>query len=97
MIQLVNDFLVWDLLLEYKDLLYFDKTNLVRALNDIYNQTQNGFVFIIAQRDCIFREYSIDKEAQNQYLDFLRNLLKDKPYVELAYMTGILPIKNIVD
>lgn len=56
MIQLVNDFLVWDLLLEYKDLLYFDKTNLVRALNDIYNQTQNGFVFIIAQRDCIFRE-----------------------------------------
>ncbi len=35
-----------------------------------------------------------DKEAQKQYFDFLRNLLKDKPYVKLAYMTGILPIKK---
>ncbi|MBQ8232266.1 MAG: AAA family ATPase [Lachnospiraceae bacterium] len=26
------------------------------------------------------------------YVDFLSNLLKDQPYVELAYMTGILPI-----
>ena len=28
------------------------------------------------------------------YLDFLRNLLKDKSYIALAYMTGILPIKK---
>jgi hypothetical protein len=28
------------------------------------------------------------------YLDFLRNLLKDRPFVGLAYMTGILPIKK---
>ena len=28
------------------------------------------------------------------YLNFLRNLLKDKSYVALAYMTGILPIKK---
>ena len=27
-------------------------------------------------------------------LDFLRNLLKDQPYVALAYMTGILPVKK---
>ncbi len=27
-----------------------------------------------------------------EYIDFLSNLLKDQPYVELAYMTGILPI-----
>lgn len=31
---------------------------------------------------------------QRQYLDFLRNLLKDQPYVALAYMTGILPVKK---
>ena len=31
---------------------------------------------------------------QKQYLDFLRNLLKDQPYVTLAYMTGILPVKK---
>lgn len=28
------------------------------------------------------------------YLDFLREWLKDKGYVALAYMTGILPIKK---
>lgn len=31
---------------------------------------------------------------QKKYLDFLRNLLKDQPYVALAYMTGILPVKK---
>lgn len=34
------------------------------------------------------------EELQKQYLDFLRNLLKDQPYVALAYMTGILPVKK---
>jgi len=34
------------------------------------------------------------EELQRQYLDFLRDLLKDQPYVALAYMTGILPIKK---
>ena len=74
--------------------MYFDKTKLVRVLNDIYNQTHKTFIFIIDEWDYIFREYSQNKEAQNQYLDFLRNLLKEKPYIELAYMTGILPIKK---
>lgn len=32
--------------------------------------------------------------AQKEYLDFLRDLLKGQPYVALAYMTGILPIKK---
>ena len=35
-----------------------------------------------------------NKEAQEKYLDFLRDLLKDKAYIHLAYMTGILPIKK---
>ena len=29
---------------------------------------------------------------QTQYLKFIKSLLKDQPYVELAYLTGILPI-----
>ena len=94
MIQLVNDSVIWELLLEYKDLLYFDKTKLIRVLNDIYSQIQNSFIFIIDEWDCIFREYKNNKEAQEKYLDFLRNLLKDKSYVSLCYMTGILPIKK---
>ena len=64
------------------------------SLEDVYSATNEQFIFIIDEWDCIFREYSKNKEAQNRYLDFLRNLLKDKPYVKLAYMTGILPIKK---
>ena len=32
--------------------------------------------------------------VDSEYLDFLRAWLKDKDYVALAYMTGILPIKK---
>ena len=52
------------------------------------------FVFIIDEWDCIFRENKNDLDAQKKYLDFLRNLLKDRNYVGLTYMTGILPIKK---
>lgn len=72
----------------------FDESILSMSLEDVYSATNEQFIFIIDEWDCIFREYSKNKEAQNRYLDFLRNLLKDKPYVELAYMTGILPIKK---
>lgn len=40
------------------------------------------------------RERQESENQQKQYLDFLRNLLKDQPYVALAYMTGILPVKK---
>ena len=39
----------------------------------------------------------VSKAEQARYLDFLRNLLKDQEYVELAYMTGILPIAKYSD
>ena len=86
--------ILWDLLEEYPDIRYYDSENLVRTLSDIYNAVDIPFVFIIDEWDCIFREKKADKEAQKVYLDFLRNLLKDKQYVALAYMTGILPIKK---
>ena len=76
------------------DVDYIDSSNLVQIMEDVYVVASARFIFIIDEWDCIFREYKQDKEAQKQYLDFLRNLLKDKPYVELAYMTGILPIKK---
>jgi hypothetical protein len=63
------------------------------ALQETYQKIGKGFVFLIDEWDCILREWK-DKEAQKKYLDFLRGILKDKPYVSLAYMTGILPIKK---
>ena len=34
----------------------------------------------------------VTEDDKKSYLLFLKGLLKDKPYVALAYMTGILPI-----
>ena len=63
-------------------------------MQDVYAYSRCPFVVIIDEWDCIFREYKQDKEAQEKYLDFLRDLLKDKGYIHLAYMTGILPVKK---
>ena len=66
----------------------------MRTMQDVYNKTKRQFVVVIDEWDCIFREYKTDREAQEKYLDFLRDLLKDKGYLALVYMTGILPIKK---
>lgn len=84
-----------DMKREYPDVDYFDENDLIEAMQDVYEETRRPFVVIIDEWDCIFREYKEDKEAQEIYLDFLRDMLKDKPCIHLAYMTGILPIKNM--
>lgn len=94
MLQLIRKSMIWDMLSEYPELRYFDETNLMRVMQDIYSQTKISFILIIDEWDCIFREYKEDDAAQKKYLDFLRDLLKDKGYIALCYMTGILPIKK---
>ena len=73
---------------------YVDCDNLVFAMQDIFSYTGQSFIVLIDEWDCLFREYKQDEEAQRKYLDFLRVWLKDKAYIALAYMTGILPIKK---
>ena len=94
MVLRLNRILMRDLKQEYPDVDYFDEEDLAESMQDVYQQTGCLFVIIIDEWDCIFREYKSDKEAQEQYLDFLRDFLKDKSYIHLAYMTGILPIKK---
>lgn len=62
--------------------------------NRVYSKTKKQFVILIDEWDGIFRAVQSDNAGQRAYLDFLRDWLKDQPYVALAYMTGILPIKK---
>ena len=94
MLILLTKLIFRDIKKVYQEIEYFDINDLIQVLEDVYAEVNERFIFVIDEWDCIFREYKNNKEAQSQYLDFLRNLLKDKPYVELAYMTGILPIKK---
>lgn len=86
--------LLFELHKENPDVECFDPKSLVDVLADIFAQKNIPFIFIIDEWDCIFRMHKNDKDAQIYYLNFLRNLLKDRSYVALAYMTGILPIKK---
>lgn len=63
-------------------------------LDQIFIQTGKGFVFVIDEWDCVFRMAKEREDIQRSYLDFLRGMFKGAEYVELAYMTGILPIKK---
>ena len=78
---------------EYPNVTY-DETDFYFSIDRFYRKSKTQFVIIIDEWDAIFREYKEDKEGQRQYLDFLRDWLKDKEYIALAYMTGILPIKK---
>lgn len=60
----------------------------------VYAATEKQFVIIIDEWAAVFREWKEDQEGQEQYLDFLRDWLKDKSYAALVYITGILPIKK---
>ena len=42
----------------------------------------------------MFREFPESDDGQRKYLNLLREWLKDREYVALAYITGILPIKK---
>ncbi len=69
-------------------------TDLTTALEKIFVKTEKQFIFLIDEWDCVMRERQESEAMQKQYLDFLRDLLKDQPYVALAYVTGILPVKK---
>ena len=73
---------------------YKEPDNLMQVFTDLHLDTKIPLVILIDEWDCLFREYKDDLDSQKMYLDFLRNLLKDRPFVGLAYMTGILPIKK---
>lgn len=65
----------------------------VDALMEIYTEnSENRFIFIFDEWDFLFHQPFVTEKEKREYLSYLRSLLKDRPYVILAYMTGILPI-----
>ena len=50
------------------------------------------FIFVLDEWDFIYHQDFAEDGDKREFTRFLSLLLKDKAYVELAYMTGILPI-----
>ena len=94
MLSYLSDEVISELKEAYPDVNYGSRVNLRTVMNRICGSRKVQFVVVIDEWDAIFREYKEDKEGQKRYLDFLRDWLKDKEYIALAYMTAILPIKK---
>ena len=94
LLERVEEKVIRELVRAYPGIELYDEKDLAETMQDIFAESGCSFVVIIDEWDCIFREFKHDKAAQETYLDFLRDLLKDKEYIYLAYMTGILPIKK---
>lgn len=92
-IEIIKERIIEDLIEAYPNI-KIDPNDFSYSLEKISRISKARFVILIDEWDSIFREYADDKEGQKRYLDFLRDWLKDKEYIALAYMTGILPIKK---
>jgi hypothetical protein len=81
----------------YPDAVRAKEDVLVDALADVNQKTGEKFIVIIDEWDAIFREKKTDQKLQEQYVNFLRGMFKSgqsAAFIELAYLTGILPIKR---
>lgn len=88
----ITDGLKEDLTHAFPDAASSLKKPLWDILQHIYEETRTRFIFILDEWDAVFHMPYISRQDQTEYLLFLKNLLKDQIYAELAYMTGILPI-----
>lgn len=88
----IQDGIMEDLMAAHSDLGISRTEAIWDVLQKIYGQTEEKFLFVLDEWDAIFHMPFISRVNHEEYLLFLKNLLKDQPYVEFAYMTGVLPI-----
>ena len=98
LVEKVKEYIVDDFRKSFNEEIDYSK-KLSIILMSIYQKTNTPFVIIIDEWDCVIRN-SDDKELVHKYLQFLHSLFKSeesKSFLALAYITGILPIKKIMD
>ncbi|MDR0885417.1 MAG: AAA family ATPase [Clostridiales Family XIII bacterium] len=93
-IEQIQSLLIGEIQTKYTELPVDEHTNLFRMMEDVYRIYNKQFVILIDEWDSVFRVHKNNRNAHERYLTFLRRWLKDRSYIALAYMTGILPIKK---
>ena len=72
--------------------------SLPEMLSWINTATGRKFIVIIDEWDVLIRDEAANKKVQDEYINFLRGMFKGTEptkYIQLAYLTGILPIKKV--
>lgn len=85
--------LIRDLQKEYPQVQIYEDDSAADVLETIFEECeQKRFVFVFDEWDFIFHKEFVTEEDKKKYILFLSNLLKDRSYIQMTYMTGILPI-----
>ena len=82
----------------YPDIAQKSWKSLPDVLSCIHAATGRKFVVIIDEWDVLIRDEATNRAVQEEYINFLRALFKGSEpmkYIQLAYLTGILPIKKV--
>jgi len=93
-IQVIQHGIAEELRGAYPDVDFPNGDDLFLYMQKIYAACGRQFVVVIDEWDAPYRERPDDSVGQRHYIEFLRRLFKDKGWIALAYMTGILPIKK---
>ena len=96
-VSYITEKTISELRMYYPDELPEKINSLAEALSVINNTTGNKFIIIIFEWDVLFRDESADRKIQEEYINFLRGLFKGTEptkYIQLAFLTGILPVKK---
>ena len=81
----------------YPEILSDEVSYLPDALSRIKDKTGQKFIVIIDEWDVLIRDAVINRQGQGEYITFLRGMFKGTEptkYIQLAYLTGILPIQK---
>lgn len=92
-ISRIKNLLLDDLTMTYPNVKIRETDAAWDALTKVYEYCGGErFIFVLDEWDYIYhQDFATDKD-KTSFTKFLSNLLKDNAYVEMAYMTGILPI-----
>lgn len=96
--EYINKNVISELADLYNDIDLSEQSTLYGALSVINSKTDNKFIIIIDEWDVLIRDEAANASAQEEYINLLRGLFKGSEptkYIELAFLTGILPIKKL--
>ncbi|MCD8109601.1 MAG: ATP-binding protein [Clostridiales bacterium] len=89
----IKKMLLRDLQMEYPDAGIESDDAVWDALTMVFEYCgREKFIFVLDEWDYIYHQRFVSDSDKESFTKFLSLLLKDRAYVEMAYMTGILPI-----
>lgn len=94
----INENLIAELKQSYPQVSFDGVKTAYGALSAVYAETGCGFVVIIDEWDVLIRDEAMNQSVQEEYINFLRGMFKGSEptkFIQLAFLTGILPIKKI--